>query len=245
MTRLLCAAPRCRIPHRHTDTCPGTCGGCQPAQAADGIRLCGHDLGRLADNATKLGRLHTELEHVLKAAGQTGPSSSKPGPGTPPRDAVVEVRAEIRHVLTSWCRLIADERGLQLPQRWAVQTLPEGFIGPPRRVQRPDDTIPAVARYIAKHAEWLAAQDYAGDAADELATLVGRAWGLAYPSGGRLVHLGPCPQCDGQLTAIVRTVDQQLPSEVVCDGEQAHRWPADRWRELDRLVMAKRRKVAA
>jgi len=242
MTRLLCASPRCAIPRRHTDSCPGNpCRGCLPGWAADGLRLCPVDVRRLGENPVKLGELYGELELVLRGTERGGGRPGAPGSASPPRDAVVAMRGEIRHVLVGWCRLVAEERGVSLPGGWHLQRLPRGFIGPPNRVWGYDDTMPGVAAYVAKHAEWLAAQDFAGEVADELAGLASRAWGLAYPSGTRTVQAGPCPLCEGTLTAVVRATDNQLPSEVVCDSDQVHRWTADRWRELDRLVTANRR----
>jgi hypothetical protein len=244
--RPLCASPRCHIPNRHREDCDtATCRGCLPARAADGSRLCPLDIRRLGENATKAAVLYDELALVLKATQPGGHTSTKPGPGGPPRDAVVEQRATIRHVLVSWCRLISEERGIALPGDWLIMRLPRGVQGPWNREWVVNDTTPAHAAYIARHAEWLAACDYADEAADELAGLANRAYGLAYPSGTRRVEVGPCPLCDGTLTAIVRATDGVLPSEVVCDrDEDPHRWAADQWRHLDRLVMAKRRVVA-
>ena len=246
MADLRCASPRCRIPGRHLDDCPGeACKGCLPGHAADGSRLCLVDIRRIGDNAGKLATLYGELELVLKAIGNGERSSSKPGSGTPPRDAVVEMRATIRHLLASWCKFIAEERGITLP------------IGDPD----------GMAAYVARHAEWLAATEYAGECADELAEHAGRAWGLAYPNGTRIVRLPePCPTCGGvmlgrhavqrlpvgfigpprragQLLALKREQDNQLPSEVFCDTEDGHRWDSTRWRQLDRLVTAKRKVV--
>lgn len=244
--RPLCVNPRCRIPNRHAPTCAGApCRGCLVAWAADGLRLCPVDVTRLGANAVKAATLYDELALALRpTTAGGGHSANAPGPASPPRDPVMDARADIRAVLTSWAKLVGEERGIELPWRWVVQILPDGFIGPPARVRRPDDTIAAVGRYLAKHAEWLAAQEFAGEAADELADLAGRAWGLAYPSGTRTVVVGPCPLCDGTLTAIVRTVDRVLPSEVVCDAEDEHRWAADQWRQLDRLVMVRKRAAA-
>jgi hypothetical protein len=208
MTPPLCLNPRCRIPGRHGDGCDGECRGCLKGWAADGLRLCLTCTRRLSESllgwTDKDGReypglveLHGELELVLKAAGSGERASSKPGSGTPPRDAVVDMRAEIRHVLVSWCRLISEERGMWLPGHWVVQRLARGFIGPPNRTWIDDDTLPAIGAYVARHAEWLAATEYAGEAADELAGLMSRAWGLAYPSGTRRLSVGPCPLCGG------------------------------------------------
>jgi hypothetical protein len=245
MTPPLCRNPRCRIPGRHGDGCDdATCRGCLKGWAADGIRLCPVCAHRLSGSAVKAAELHGELELVLKAAGSGERASSKPGSGTPPRDAVVDMRAEIRHVLVSWAKLIGEERGVSLPA----------------------DEVSAIGAYVARHAEWLAATEYAGEAADELAGLVSRAWGLAYPSGTRRLSVGPCPLCggvpgrndwvveklprgfigpprrSGRLEALVRERDQDtLPSEVYCDMVNEHQWPATAWRQLDRLVMARKR----
>jgi hypothetical protein len=248
VSAVLCFNPRCRIPGRHADDCDGTdCRGCLKGWAADGSRLCQVDIRRLGESPVKAAELHGELELVLKAAGSGERASSKPGSGTPPRDAVVDMRAEIRHVLVSWCRLISEERGMRLPGRFVVQRRAgrlSGFIGPLNRIWVDDDTLPAIGAYVARHAEWLAATEYAGEAADELAGLVSRAWGLAYPSGTRKVEVGGCPRCDGTLTAIVRPVDSTKTTEVVCDGEQPHRWDSTQLRTLDRLVMARKRAAA-
>lgn len=245
---ILCRSPYCGLPGRHrTDCDTPTCRGCLPAHAADGLMLCAVDTRRLGENAVKAAELHGELELALKASGSGGHSNNKPGSGTPPRDAVVEMRATIRHTLVSWCRLIAEERGFALPA----------------------DEVTAMGGYVARHAEWLAATDYAGEAAGELTDLTRRAWGLAYPSGTRRLMVGPCPLCggvpanngwvverlprgfigpprrSGRLEALVREQDQdKLPSEVSCDMVGEHAWPATAWRQLDRLVMARRRAAA-
>jgi hypothetical protein len=217
--RPLCASPRCRIPNRHRDDCDdATCRGCLPARAADGSRLCLLDIRRVGENATKAADLYDELALVLKATGAGGHTSSKPGPGGPPRDAVVDARATIRHVLVAYCRLISEERGIALPGNDTDQ----------------------LAAYVAMHAEWLAASDYAAPAADELAGLASRSYGLAYPSGSKRVEVGPCPLCAGTLTAYVRVADSLLPSQVTCDTTEDHQWPADQWRALDRLVQRKK-----
>ena len=240
--RPLCAAPRCRIPGRHGEDCPGDCRGCHPALAADGLRLCGHCAKRIGTDAVKLAELYDELELMLRPAGGTGGGHGQPGSASPPRDAVVAIRTEIRHVLVGWVRLIAEERGIRLPA----------------------DRLDALGAFAARHADLLAASDYAADAADELRQLAGRAWGLAYPNGTRRLRVGPCPQCggvgsgrwaiqrlpagfigppnrSGMLIAVMREQDGgALPSEVFCDLGAEHRWTADQWRKLDRLVTKRR-----
>ncbi len=248
MTPPLCLNPRCKIPGRHGDGCDGpTCRGCLKGWAADTLRLCAVCTSRLGENPVKAAELWHELELVLKAAGGGEHASSKPGSGTPPRDAVVEMRAEIRHVLVSWAKLIGEQRNVKLPA----------------------DDVRSIGEFVSRHAIWLAATEYAGEAADELAGLVSRAYPLAYPSGTRSLTVGPCPLCggvpgnngwvveklprgfigpprrSGRLEALVRERDQdKLPSEVYCDMVSEHQWPATAWRQLDRLVMARKRAAA-
>jgi hypothetical protein len=223
MTQIACLNPRCAIPRRHRDDCAGEpCKGCLPGWAADGLRLCAVCCRRLGENAVKAAGLHGELELMLRPSGTDGQATGKPGSASPPRDAVVAMRTEIRAVLVSWCRLVSEERGIGLPR----------------------DEVTAMGDYLRRHSDWLAATEYAGEAADELASLVSRAWGLAYPSGTRRIEVGPCPRCDGTLTAVVRPVDSTRTTEVVCDGDEQHRWDSTQLRTLDRLVMARKRAAA-
>jgi hypothetical protein len=214
----LCASRRCRHIGRHTTNCSdNACRGCQPRQAADGLRLCLTHATRIGHDAAQAAALYDELALALMPAGASGEPGrgGSDGPAVP-RDRVVAVRTEIRNVLVSWCRLIADERGHQLPA----------------------DSVTAMGAYLTKHSTWLAAHAAAGDASDEFDSLRRRAWGAAYPSGAHIVHVGPCPQpgCAGTLQATIRPADQLLPSEVACDTNDQHRWDSTQWRQLDRLV---------
>lgn len=216
MSDLLCSAT-CRIPNRHRDDCATDCLGCLPGRAADGVNLCQFHTDRLATDATGLAQLYDELTYsVMPSGGSSNQPIGRSSDGPPaPRDKVVDIRTEIRHVLASWCRLVGEERGIQLPA----------------------DEVSAMGAYVAKHATWLAAHSVAGEVADELGSLRRRAWSIAYPNGTKVVEVGACPSnCTGTLRAIVRPADVLLPSEVVCDLNPEHRWDSTRWRELDRLV---------
>lgn len=224
---LLCSAT-CRIPNRHRDGCATDCLGCLPGRAADGARICQFHTERLAADATGSAELYDELAYsVMPSGGTSSQPIGRSSDGPPaPRDKVVEIRTEIRHVLASWCRLIGEERGIQLPA----------------------DEVSAMGAYVAKHATWLAAHGAAGEVSDELGSLRRRAWSIAYPNGTKVVEVGPCPRsvlidegverdCSGTLRAIMRPRDEGLlPSEVVCDVDPEHRWASSEWRQLDRLV---------
>jgi hypothetical protein len=233
--RLFCTKPGCRAFGRHLPDCDGEdCRGCQPRPAADGVLLCQVDLERIGTDAITIADLYDELAYSVMPSGNgQGQPIGRSSDGPPvPREKVVEIRTEIRHVLASWCRLVGEERGHQLPA----------------------DEVSAMGAYAAKHATWLAAHGAAGEVAEELSSLRRRAWSVAYPDGTKVAQLGPCPHghveqlppgfigppqqvgCAGKLRAIVRPSDQLLPSEIACDVTAEHRWPATEWRQLDRLV---------
>lgn len=203
----------CISPHCYTTEL----GALVPRQAADGLNLCTPCLGRIAPQAIAAAELYGELEHALTTSGTPGetPPPNKPG-SREPNEAAVWARAHIRHTLASWCRLISEDRGLSLP----------------------DDDVYAMARYIGRHAQWLAAQSFADEVCVELRELAfGRGRAVAYPSGGRSYPLqgpdGPvlCPgeECSGALWAVLRTADSKVPSELVCSVNDEHRLPSTQW----------------
>lgn len=227
--RLFCAKPGCRAFGRHLPGCDGEdCRGCQSRPAADGLRLCQVDAERVGTDATTLADLYDELAHSVMPSGNGhGQPIGRSSDGPPiPRDKVVAIRTEIRHVLVSVCRMVGEERGFRLPA----------------------DEVSAMGAYVAKHATWLAAHGAAGEVADELGSLRRRAWSIAYPNGTKVVEVGPCPRdftgelgeaemCAGTLRAIMRPRDEGLlPSEVACSDDPSHRWASSEWRQLDRLV---------
>jgi len=172
----------------------------------------------LADDARQAAWLYGELEHVLIGAPAVGGRvSGSPDRTRLPNMAAVEARSTIRSILVSWCRLISEERGIDLPR----------------------DEVAAMGDYIARHAHWLAAHPAAAEAADELRELAhGRPWRVAYPDGTRRVEVGPCLHdgCGGTIRAVLRASDSLLPSRIVCDANADHVWPADQWLTLGRQL---------
>lgn len=235
-----CTSPRCSARGYHWPDCQnGECNGCQPRLAADGLNLCGPHRDWLPQDATKAAELYVELTSVLAGSGHPGEKTS----GTPERGAklnprAVEARHTIRAVLSSWCRLIAEERGIHPPKRRVVKLLPMDFIGPAPLVWTVDDTPAAMGAYLARHADWLAAHPAASEVSEELHDLVTLAHPIAYPTGARVFPVGPCLHhgCEGTIKAILRRVDSLLPSSLVCDVDDTHTWPADQWLTLGRRL---------
>lgn len=223
MSRPLCTAPRCRsLGHHYPDCADESCRGCQPRLAADGLNLCPVHTRGIAEDATRAAEIYVELVLVLSGTGAPGEKTSgSKEVGAVLNERAVESRTLIRHTLVSWCRLVSEERGTSLPA----------------------DDITSLGAYAATHAQWLAAHPAAGECADELHELAhGRPWRTAYPSGARVVVVGACPlvsddgPCGHILRAIMRRTDSLLPSELVCDAEIPHQWPADQWLTLGRKL---------
>lgn len=229
MDALLCASPRCKPPGRHGTECKADektpCRGCLPARAADGLRLCWHCTNRIGRDAIEAATLWSELGLALVGGGVGDEIRQKnPGAGLNLKDKVVNHRTLIRHRLVSWTLLVTEERGFAVP----------------------DDNIRALGAFLAGQAEWLAAQDFAGEAVDEIAELVETGRSLRQPSGTRIIEIGPCPRtvtaedgeeatwrpCAGVVRALLRTEASLLPSAIQCDADDEHTWASHQWRHL-------------
>lgn len=128
--------------------------------------------------------------------------------------AAAEIRGNVRKVLASWASLVADERQVEPPTR----------------------DIPILARFLVRHAEWLAAHPAVIEMVDEIGNLTRSARNTADPNGAGRVHVGYCPSCDGELVALMRNSDDAHPSEIMCTASPDHVWPAKRWAALARAM---------
>jgi hypothetical protein len=153
--------------------------------------------------------------HVIR----NGPRKS---PGTDPiSPAAAELRAAIRTVLASWASLVAQERRLRPPAR----------------------DIRTLARFLGRHAEWLAAHPAASELVDEVRELARSARKSAHTNGRGRVPVGTCPTCNGELVALMRRSDDPKPSEIVCTAFPEHAWPATRWATLARQIRGRQRRI--
>lgn len=217
--------PGTHLPNADPDDCPPDCRGCGQAEADHGLRLCRVCTRRISHDAWRLAWYYTALQHTLTGSGQHGGGeylgTITREPGLDLREPGLETRDNIRTTLVGLVRLIAEERGINLPWHWHVEQLPAGFIGPARRTPRGDNTAQGFAAYITRHATWLAAHTAAGEHAEQLrdAALDERTFRLAFPTPpGRGAAIGQCPiqvetgQCSTRLIA------QAGADQVVCRG---------------------------
>jgi hypothetical protein len=140
-----------------------------------------------------------------------------PRNGTDPMPpAAAEIRTGILAGLASWAALVADGR----------------------RVTPPARDVPALSRFLARHADWLSRHPAGGDLADEVGALARTARAVAHPGDVRRVRIGRCPHgdCGGDVVALMRPAGAGPPSEIVCTVSPDHAWPATSWTRLARQL---------
>lgn len=214
----LCAAPGCSDLGSHRPGCPGAtpgdCRGCLPRLAAPGLALCWPHRDGIERDALRCAEVHEEL--LLAHLGQVDPSGTvtvSPDPTMNYRDFPGDRREEIMHTLCSWSSMIVQIRGVDPP---AVR-------------------VDQVARFVAHHADWLAARpETAGDCSTELRRLAHTA---IAPDGTRRMTLGKCPvpDCDGEVRATFRHANS-LRSWVACTTDRSHVWGQHRWVALSQEI---------
>jgi hypothetical protein len=232
----LCVSSYCGLPSQHAENCDGVghwggdCRGCLPARAADGLYLCPYCLRRIPHDAFMAALRYEALSLQLVGGGPAGSEGSGAGSGDLELNpAAVEAREAIRTTLVAIVRLVAEERGISLPERpwrWEVERRPYfDFIGPLNRYRREvgvPELVP-LAEFIGRHAQWLAAHPAAGEHAKDLRD-VGtdpRTWRLAYPSASDRLKLADCPWCG---TALYQLPDEPLVTCKGCGTAETWEW---------------------
>lgn len=220
----LCTARGCSARGRHDpagqcDT--DRCRGCLPRRAADGLVLCQRHADLIGEDAQTAARLYVALADRLTSTGLPGEKTSGTrDPGLKINLAALGARIVIRHTLVAWTKLIADERGVLLPDQ--------------------HHDVAVLGAFVALHSTWLAARPgtLPADVCEELRDLVRETYPVAYPSGTRIFDVAPCPipECPGTLRAVLRRSDALLPAAVVCSLDDSHAWTADRWLALGRQI---------
>jgi hypothetical protein len=217
MIETLCVSPRC---------CRGPDGDPEPRRAADGLALCLVCRNRLARDALLAAVRYADLSLIMAPVGTSGEKVANSGRdrSVSLNSAAVECRSIIRHTLAAMARMISEERGFQLPA----------------------DTVPAMARYVATSAEWLAAHPAAAEHSEELGELAhGRPRAVAYPDRRTSFSLASaCPEtvqdasgalgpCPGTLRAVLRpTEGSRTSSAIMCDHDEDHAWSSAHWSAL-------------
>jgi hypothetical protein len=202
--RRLCAGTSCQ---RSDSTRQGS------NLAVEGARLCLVCRSSLAAGLECLPHLYQECERLLGGSEQPrDKTSGGPMPGMPFNSASAETRTAILGVLASWGGTVAKER----------------------RVDPPHRTVSALADFLGRHVNWLAAHTAAAKACEDVARLVRDARRVVFPSSVRRVPVGACVEsnCAGNLIALISAETPQQQAGISCDIDPHHQWLDHEWIQL-------------
>lgn len=201
----------CPLGHRQDKTRQPGLDVCQ--WHAERVRKALHDLPKLHDLlALQLNPTSTNSANVT--------ASKNPGLNLDPR--VVTCRSDIRNVLSTWCRVGVEEGPFD---------------------QLPPDDVGWICGWLTQRLDWYLAQRFGHQFVLDIVSPWETGRRLLDPNPVRRFPVGPCPSCTGVLIAELRPADDLLPPFVVCDrspldeqGEPTHKWTADRWMHLGRII---------
>ena len=121
--------------------------------------------------------LWDELDTVLtKQARYAAAEFRRSERALPFNDAASELGWVLRNTLSTWCRLIGEERGRDLPA----------------------DNVPAMARWMLNHVNWLRHHRAGHEAVEEIASAV-REIRKAVDRPAPRIYAGPCQDCGGDM----------------------------------------------
>jgi hypothetical protein len=214
-----------------------------PRNSTRGTVLCSTHEKWLWQALVKLARFEADADAFTRAGTARHDSAPLTGSGETPM-AINARLADLRHgwtdkegshggvhaTLVSWVKMVAEEREVSLPE----------------------DTIPALTKFLRKHHAWSIAQPWVDDYATEFLSLSSKAHSLFNPSGRRQwtnEHMR-CPEpapdergemgrCDGTLWALLTPSDPffYVANELWCDVCET-RTPSSDWLTLGRRVKA-------
>lgn len=247
-------ASGCTSRARHLADCPqdGTCSGCLPRMATNGL-ICTGCTGRYVRAVSEAPDLIVHVRMHLNPASkgrQDDQSSKAKGKGqgkhtpAPMTLEAVDAADRLYSELVSWVRVTCDDLDLTTPTIHGWR--PEGSEGQIAGLKptAPNDS-PAMARLLLRHAERVYAQPWVTVLIAELGTLVHR-MDRAWPRIERPVYLPtPCPACD--MLSLVRYAPSWLgaPITVRCTREECGEVIAeDMYAWQARRVLAERQEAA-
>lgn len=145
-----------------------TCG--RPVSDGYTCSACGE---RLSVALGDVPALWEELDTVLVKQARYAAAEFRRGEQALPFNAAAsELGWVLRNTLATWCRLIGEERGRELP----------------------DDTPPAMARWLLNHVEWLRHHRAGHEAVEEI-TSTAREIRKAVDRPAPRIYAGPCQDC--------------------------------------------------
>jgi hypothetical protein len=181
-------------------------------------------LGTIRDNWAAL------VEPLLDAAASVG---TEPVTGGGATLTATEARISLRHeatlCLSSWARVVVDDRHL-------TKSLPLGH-----------DTL-GLIELLQRHAGWMSGHLAGPECSRELTSMAARVKDSAEGNRVAKIQVGRCPEtvwvtddemgrCPGNLWATIRYEESMIAKEVTCDGPEQHKWAPHEWASLGRRVL--------
>jgi hypothetical protein len=173
----------------------------RPRPAVDGLYLCHGDLNQLERLVAEMPARANDLD---RAAGVGGGRGDGTHGGITIDDRAATHRSHMAGVLASWCRLVAEERG----------------ILPPASAD-----LYRTAPWLIRHIDWCAGNRWVDEMLTELRQISGQAMGISdiparrVPLGEQcLTHEGG-ERCEGTVTIVVRGDDWTAVC-TMCDEQQ-------------------------
>lgn len=174
----------------------------RPRRAIDGGYICQGHLGELWTLVSEMGEKADDLDR----ANGPGGKRSGTGDGLTIDLAVAEQRSAMAGVMASWCRVVAEDRGILTPD------------GP--ELHR---TVP----WLERHVDWCAAQPWVDEMLLELRQVAGRAVGLTdipsrrIPLGEQCLTHADGERCTGAIVIVIRGDDWSARCAVCEEVQEA------------------------
>ncbi len=178
-----------------------------------GLRLCSSCRNLLTGRLASLPRLYQACEQALEIRRQhpIAVVRSRRSRGICLDDQTMAVRSDTIRVLSSWCEMVVDERGVTGPSSFDVRKL---------------------TAFLQAHLDWLATHTVAADFAAEIAALAADVTQVLNPAKVRMIDLAICTRdgCGQTVRASISTVNQRSAPKVRCDA--GHIWQPRQWLDL-------------
>jgi hypothetical protein len=201
---------------------------------ADGALLCTGHYSRLTEIVATTPAVVAHLRSLVAPGAPAREDTSRGAPQgkrTPAPltvDAVDAADAEVE-LLHNWCRLVADELGVELPAIRGAWLGPNGVV---RGIRAADTSmVDDLTRWLAVRLDWACDQPWVDDMLTELGEVRGRhlrRWPVR--DTARRLRGHPCPTCERLTLVLHPPTNDGSPVLVVCaDRRCGGVLSQDRW----------------
>ncbi len=144
---------------------------------------------------------------AVREVGSQARNPNRPGSREPVSLDLIDVCADVPVVLTSWVRLVWEERDAEAADDAGLDVGPDGTA------------VTQLCRWLRQRVTWIAAQPWVDELANELG---GLRHGLQRAPGSPLlrdvIERVPCPKCDGRIMRRLREANGRHEWSTHCVG---------------------------